>query len=135
MTNSRLLKVTKDVFDEAYLMKEGLSRMTNQEILTKAIQKAHDRAWEFDNLDKWEVKAVRKTDTVINNWYQYVFTLGERVVRIDAERIIYDQGFACALWGEKHWISEGQGELKAWEYHLREMVIADDPIQYLADNM
>jgi hypothetical protein len=34
--------------------------VTSQQILEKAWQIATDRAYEFDNLDKWQVKAVKK---------------------------------------------------------------------------
>ena len=67
---------------------------------------------------------------------------------------IFDHGFAKALWGEeeideyigqehpwKQLICEGDYAASgpsyigpAWKYHLQSMVVADDPIQYLAEN-
>lgn len=111
--------------------------MTKQQILTKAIQKAIDSGWEFDNLDKWNVTAFHNEDTVMNNWYQYVFTLRDNTVVIDAERIIYDHDFAKALWGEEDLmlITEDRSWKQPWQHHLQQMVIAENPIAYLGANI
>ena len=73
--------------------------MTNQEILLKAFSIATERGYEFDNLDKWDVIALKKVDTVRNDWYQFIFTFKDSTKIIDAERIIFDQSFAESLWG------------------------------------
>ena len=59
--------------------------------------------------------------------------------------IIYNHDFAKAFWGEdivclncgkpckpyEHCCNDNNETLKAWEYHLREMVIQENPIKYL----
>lgn len=116
--------------------------MTNQQILEKAIAKAIAGGWEFDNLDKWQWSAIKKTDTVMNNWYYFLITYDGKEKFIDAERIIYDHDFARALWGEElgNFIISGyDGEARVrvlnWQAHLQQMVIAKDPIKYLGDNL
>jgi len=54
------------------------------------------------------------------------------------------QRIAKALWGEEYidtgvpngavWQEENIEEL-AWQYHLQNMVISEDPIKYLGDNL
>jgi hypothetical protein len=115
--------------------------MTNQEILLKAWNLATDNGWEFDNLDKCEVRIEKITDTVMTNWYRYVFTLrGNYIREIDAERVIFDQDFAKALWGDAGLpnFTEFAKAINApeyWQYHLQQMVISEDPIEYLGKNI
>ncbi len=125
--------------------------MNNEQILEKAWKIATDRGWEFDNLDKWHLKANRRI-SVINNWYQFIFTYDGRTIIIDAERIIFDHDFAKALWGDKKlpykkyepdYYNLGQykpvvattKKSEAWKFHLQQMVIADDPIKYLGEHL
>lgn len=53
---------------------------------------------------------------------------------------------AKALWGEEKWYTTGEKvpegrqallhpTLEAWQYHLQQMVIAEDPIKYLEENI
>lgn len=74
--------------------------MTQTDKLQKLIERAIDRGFEFDNLDKWEWKAIKKTDTVINNWYYFHITYEDKEKFIDAEHIIFDRNFAHDLFGE-----------------------------------
>lgn len=113
--------------------------MTNKEILNKAIEKAFGNSWEFDNLDKWEVTAGKVHQTVMNNWYQYIFVYKDQVRVIDIERIIYDHSFAKALWPDPEnynvSIPSWGKPTPYWQTRLKEMVIADDPIKYLGENI
>lgn len=129
--------------------------MTNQEILTKAVEKAIANGWEFDNFDKWEWSAIKKTDTVVNNWYYFLLIYGGKEKFIDIERIIFDQDFARALWGERTTIdayeAQKQGKLSeyiqaspglftvtdkwGWQEHLQALVLAADRIEYLRENI
>lgn len=117
--------------------------MPNQEILEKAIQKAIDNGWlpnnhsgevfELDDLTKPQKQAV--LNMLLESPYQYEY--------------LFDKGFAKALWGEEEsaevitrwhrqsntkddWIGELVPE---WKKHLQQMVIAEDPIQYLGENI
>lgn len=55
----------------------------------------------------------------------------------------HHRNFAKALWGENvYWtviLPDGKKEhtngLPKWQYRLQQMVIADDPMQYLADHL
>lgn len=140
--------------------------MTHEEILNKSIEIAIERGWEFDNLDKWNWSTIRKTDTTMNNWYYFLIAYNGNEKFIDAERIIYDQNFAKALfegmkvprsrettddeheldvWGKVLGLYSGGGyegygdrctfHGETWQYHLQQMVIADDPIKYLGDHL
>ncbi len=90
--------------------------MTKEDIIDKAIQKAEKNSGE---LHGWLLGAVFDD-------------LGSL------------QDFAKALWGDnpqrlldqyEPLDESGQVSLTAWEYHLQNMVIADDPIAYLGDNL
>lgn len=101
--------------------------MTNQAILEKAIQKAIDGGWKQDKY------------AVLDSW-------------TDAG-IIFNHEFAKGLWGEE--THEAQLPLDpydaedcpkckgtwwdtphyCWQYHLQQMVVAEDPIKYLEEHL
>ncbi len=44
--------------------------------------------------------------------------------------------FAKALWGESKSIKGNEPwQTLGWEHHLKNMVVAEDPIEYLAENL
>lgn len=104
--------------------------MTNQEILTKAIQEAIDGGWKPSYLHK--VIEGQEASYILENR------------DISDYDIIFDHDFAKALFGEveqshgyfdkKHHMYLGLPE-PAWQYHLQQMVIAEDPIKYLGENL
>lgn len=107
--------------------------MTNQEILTKAIQKAagfNISSPHFAHpLEKYQ------WDDEKRYWY-----LGD--ITIPLFEIIYQHSFAKALWGEQLqvWHIEGRNghaevEVPAYEAMLQQMVIADDRIAYLGSHI
>lgn len=135
--------------------------MTDQEILTKTIQKAIDNGWKgtpwmplggdwLGDPPKWEVKRPF-SDAMI------IYTTGGVnciEIHINTEHIIFNHDFAKALWGElklgdvKVMVDENAppGMIygmpaapptakEIWQYHLQKMVIADDPIKYLGENL
>ena len=103
--------------------------MTKQQILERAVAKAKANGWK-----KPEGVMI---EAAVNGW--------------NAPHIIYDHGFAKALWGEeqaptniyktKTTILSDRRPLTelstfpAWQYHLQQMVIADDPLKYLNENI
>lgn len=104
--------------------------MSNQEILTKAIQKAIDGGWDVDPLE------AEGYMVIISEFYGYRLANG----------FLLSHDFAKALWGEgarpvclcdyEDWIcDEVRHNTNAWQYHLQQMVIADDPIKYLGENI
>lgn len=119
--------------------------MTQAGKLEALVQRAIDRGWEFDNLDKWTWGAIKKTDTVMNNWYYFLITYDGKEQFIDAERILYDHDFAKALWGDvpndwreanmicypAHRSFEKPEAVPLWQYHLQQAVISEDPIGYM----
>lgn len=72
-------------------------------------------------------------------------TIHKLVQFIPVFELIYGHQFAKALWGEDTqlgWEFECDNcllptmdWLKAWEFHLQAMVIANDPIKYLGENI
>jgi hypothetical protein len=104
--------------------------VTNQQILTKAIQKAIDGGWKGEYLGKLKIwqqdnGIVRIKNNLDEEWA--------------VEEIIYNKAFAKALWGEdKEMFCIGDSKVffdVAWKEHLRRMVIADDPIAYLGEHI
>lgn len=112
--------------------------MTDQQILTKAIEKAIDGGWNTNR------RAEALADSIINDsTYDQL------------EPLIYNPQFAKALWP---WRDDSKcpycdiafpGSLMhprpcpladgffpfLWQYHLQQMVIAEDPIKYLGENI
>lgn len=112
--------------------------MTNQEILEKAIQKAIEGGYNMGGLlspmdpGSYEVLAPFDGSYLrieMTNW------TGDKYTE-SINSVIYDRDFAKALWGESEPI-KGQEpwQTLGWEHHLKNMVVADDPIEYLGKNI
>lgn len=133
-TNSQIIERTKD----------GDFVLSNQEILAKAIQKAIGNGWK----------------PVVSS-YPLISFDGSKVPDsqhlsfLATESIIFNHDFARAIWP---WEEESKcpycgisfpGSLmhpnpcpladgfypRLWQYHLQQMVIADDPIKYLGEHL
>ena len=121
--------------------------MSNKEILEKALQKAIDGGWDGGRLRPFPLN--------LNKWrfdsdYD-AFSIGQYEYEICVEpcEYIFDHNFAKALWGSKKYarpflidahaivdcICPTMKTQKNYEYHLQQMVIADDPIKYLGENI
>lgn len=117
--------------------------MTNQEILTKAIQKAINGGWAPHNDERpWTVNDVL-------SWYMLLNV--SRVWNEDNwKKFIFSHDFAKALWPENkctcgaistepHRVFRGKFTIHSpgndWRHYLREMVIAGDPIKYLGEHL
>lgn len=119
--------------------------MTNQEILTKAIDKAVERGYRGQSL--FYRDALRLHGDSI--------TVGPDS-DIHINEVIFSHDFAKALWGEpvdksatmtQTEMNKATGGTfnappgmfaiysKGWKDHLQEMVIADDPIAYLGEHL
>lgn len=120
-----------------HMPKKGGKSMTNQEILTKAIEKAVTGGFNF------------------NHWRRRNgFIEGQSPNPDERTALIFNHDFAKALWGEKPYHHmmvmgkkskgpgyEGRRSVKStpeycnWQHHLQQMVIAYDPIAYLGEHM
>jgi hypothetical protein len=116
--------------------------MTNGQIFTKAIEKAIDRGWDMDGCAHlYKSPTALFPIHVMDN--QLGITDGGSLV-MTAYEIIYSHDFAKALWGEEDILLEYQLPpashvtdrfiMESWQYHLQQMVIAGDPIDYLGEN-
>lgn len=128
--------------------------MNNQQILETAIQKAIEHGWK----DCTEKPSYVK---VTNYSYEDDFANGLRLItyvvsfpsglgfteKASTSEIIFDHDFAKALWKDVDFdttdtdLWEGDGYTsasflgEAWQFHIQNMVIADDPIEYLGENL
>lgn len=102
--------------------------MSDVEILEKAIKKAIKNG--YSGITKDELN-----DSFIN-------INGTITTDLIWQTVVYSHDFAKALWGEKEFkifdlvdlTDNGKTKtfkIKRYEYHLREMVISDNPIKYL----
>jgi hypothetical protein len=80
--------------------------MSNAEVLDRAIGKANANGW--------------KGSVVYPEVYE------------SPEQLIYNHSFARALWGKEapNCYCQVNG-LDMWQYHLQQMIIADNPVAYL----
>lgn len=127
-------------------------KMIYREVLEEAIKKAVDGGWQ--KLGKYRIagmplKAHKEhcKFPVIENGMAYN-------QEVDHYRYIFSHEFAKALWGEEDTTDElfakrkypmGTGgcngdkndwhEGTVWQYHLQQMVLAEDPIKYLKENI
>ncbi len=113
--------------------KAKYKKMTNKEILKKAIEKAVGGGWKENTaplafgaiLEISNNKRLLKDFFRVNHHYS----------------IIFSHSFAKAFWGEKRVNDEGEEVLWrkdgietclfAWEYRLQQMVLEKQPLKYL----
>ena len=125
--------------------------MSDKEILEKAMQKAIDGGWASA---KYELGSLRNppkielTDGSDNELLQFI--TDNMMLKMARDRVIFNHDFAKALWGDelhhetfivpkelnKRFAGTKSLDVKpAWQYHLQNMVISDDPIKYLGENI
>lgn len=120
--------------------------MSDQEILTKVIQKAIAGGWTADWASKKEISVYYTGEYGGDKRYELVKVC-------EPERYIFNHDFAKALWGGGHYnlvtangqkafgskdVLEGvtnQPVLEAWQHHLQQLVIAEDVFKYLGENI
>lgn len=133
-------KINLGLNEECADSNEFLSR--DKDILEKAIQKAINNGWsEILTTEAWSVAR----DLHIDIQMRSVYTGNEISSGYAYQEFIFNRDFAKALWGDKPMggipsftIKYGvdyHGRLPAWQYHLQQMVIAEDPIKYLGENL
>jgi len=96
-------------------------------ILEQAITKAIAGGWEVD------------LETVLPEMAKKYSLYGLQYTGFSS--LLFNHDFAKALWGEEGQTLTGlrcsaqDGVIPYWQYHLQQMVIAPDPIQYLGENL
>lgn len=107
--------------------------MNKLEMLKGAMQKASDRGWDDEGYKSIEVAGAI-----------FVYQPDMPHILYEPDFIIFNHDFAKALWGEENIVTSRvevsrdktvEGVRPAWKAHLTFMVIAEDPIQYLGDNI
>ena len=118
--------------------------MSNKEILEKAIQKAIDSGFNPGPSYSTFDTETHQTQVMEPKEYLLYQLLKDITFRM---AFIFNHDFAKALWGEVVTTENytGQGPdlspatyiipKPAWQYHLQQMVIAEDPIKYLGENI
>jgi len=160
-TTRKKLFFNKNNADIVHIMNRKIGViMTNKEILEKAIQKAIDGGWGF-----CDYSTINDKHRVFNRDYKVeddgLYDKGPYACRECAKPdytvydIIFNHDFAKALWGEgkemqaEEYVNTELYDIESvkasgrkyyeagtdWQYHLQQMVISEDPIQYLKDNI
>ena len=126
--------------------------MTNKEALEKAIQKAVDSGWKEPHGNTLRVDDDGRLFCFVNGATDGIRVYG---YQFNVEQLIFNHDFAKALWGEFGYVPEAtyyfnyadkrgvvktkklflQSSVSYWQYHLQNMVMADDPIKYLGENI
>jgi hypothetical protein len=110
--------------------------MSDHEILVKSIKRVRSRGWRAPTIYPPRMTAEGLASTL-------------QVIGL--RDIIFSHDFAKALWGEEQFGYPECTQIpfetvgasgydveylgKKWQYHLQQMVIADDPIKYLEKNL
>lgn len=105
--------------------------MTNQQILEKAMLKAHKNGWNPLSTIDWVNVEIERWDG--NGMVGVALLYNHKSTAVhwvrELEGIIYNHDFAKALWGG----GDYDEVMYEWKRNLQQMVIADDPIQYLGE--
>jgi hypothetical protein len=110
--------------------------MPTNNTLQNAINLAIKNGW--TEIKGMKIQGIRKTPT----WRYVKLTVNDDGMvggeEFAIEEIIYNKEFAKALWGEDTQWSPEPGIVltgNKWKHHLCEMVIADNPLEYLEANI
>ena len=120
--------------------------MSNRQIITKAIHKVILNGWKLLH----PIHSNESIEEFIEECYRdiYIYPYNEMVL---FNSIVYTRSFAEALWGENEereinisysgYCLDDEGNtnemidityrIKEWQYHLQQMVVKEDPFQYL----
>lgn len=116
--------------------------MTDQEALGKLIQTAIDRGWKEPNGNTLSVDDDGRLFSFLKD--SSIKTYG---YQSNLEALLFNKDFNKALFGEKSYefIIQSQyldiykqGEIrtiKAYQHHMQQAVISDNPIQYLVEQL
>lgn len=108
--------------------------MTNQEILNKAFQKAIDGGWQAE---------IRDTALYIPNFDECVMSYHNYAERLGKD-VLFNHDFAKSIWPtqasgsvDPRAISPSTARplIPTWQTRLMEMVVSEDPIDYLGTHI
>lgn len=129
--------------------------MSDQEILTQAIEKAIAGGWPIPNIELIDLSEENEDGSYLILFHKkHAKTRDTKNIGTEMD-VIFNHDFAKALWGEKEMIAYQyhktlvsglnvirakedlieQGAYYIWQYHLQMMVIDPDPIKYLSANI
>ncbi len=126
--------------------------MDNQQILAEAINRAVNGGWKYPfQANCYTIrKHVKSKPEVIAFGFKENWQDGQRLKgQWSIPELIFNHDLAKALWGKEKQnyapigLLEGWDDddflyddiKETWQYHLQQMVIADDPIKYLGENI
>jgi hypothetical protein len=133
--------------------------MTNQQILEQAIQKAIDGGFNDSATASWIRKLMTDTPEESRRFSPMLIFNHDFAKALWGEDLvcIFDESEVCngtneegeeywrcsetssygnSIHGEWGWADDDtDGVKKQWQYHLQQMVIAEDPIKYLGENL
>ena len=129
--------------------------MTNEQILKKVIEKTEKNGWDFFGKKNkkdfsWEIDECmylihsEKLPFLQMYWKEPEWMWVERHYGANIWEIIFNKDFAKAFWGEQKLSScdecflKGFSAprycpkcLKAWQHHLQQLVLEEDPLKYI----
>lgn len=130
-----------------------MKKLTNQEIITKAVEKAIKNGFYSDS--RVEVVTHPLYTEIVKQVRLYSDTFTPNPFVFHPLEIIFSAPFAKAFWGKKKWgllidfddsgkfdqsnivdvlryeVDDGFQELEEWQYRLQEMIVEEDAIKYL----
>ena len=112
--------------------------MTNQEILSKAIQKSISHGFRYQKEFIKHGYQIAESFQVSEDGTLVAWSYHDERMPCEVYAVIFNHDFAKALWGTETDTSlglSGMDPTTPWEYHLQQMVIAPDPIKYLGENL
>ena len=117
-----------------------------KEVFSKAFKKAISNGWDAKKLlEDFTLFKDYKNQHILPNIDTIVITKGEEYF-INLSSIIYDKDFAKALWNSNYkyniaehlpngTINGGIKQIPEWQYHLQQLVVSDNPFEYLENNI
>ena len=97
--------------------------------LTKLIEQALSRGWVEGSFYLDRIMEVDKPTTMM---LRFMYDLQMEDI---THRVLFDHKFAKAFWkGEPTIATREFTALPAWQYHLQQAVISDDPLEYYWKN-
>lgn len=115
--------------------KYTITELADMDILQKAVTKAIHNGWNEALIeDEWHIHGGR----MAGRYDMCVPKVDQPVYHCDIAAVLFDHGFAKALWHNPPYgldpvIDDDWQE--PWKTRLQEMVIAENPIKYLGEHL